>query len=79
MYIRLCAAVAVSALTAVAAMADDAKSNDAQNAHIAYTTGQIDISSACLAEVQKQGGARLCREYGSRPQGRERSSPGAGE
>jgi putative membrane protein len=37
------------ALTSVAAVADDAKPNDAQIAHIAYTAGQIDIKAAQLA------------------------------
>ena len=37
------------ALTSVAAVADDAGPNDAQIAHIAYTTGQIDIKAAKLA------------------------------
>ena len=48
---RLIAAVAgfALALTSVAASADDAKPNDAQIAHIAYTAGQNDINSAKLA------------------------------
>jgi putative membrane protein len=37
------------ALTGVAAQAEDAKPNDAQIAHIAYTAGQIDIKAAQLA------------------------------
>jgi putative membrane protein len=37
------------ALTSVAAVAEDAKPNDAQIAHIAYTAGQIDIKAAKLA------------------------------
>ena len=37
------------ALTSVAAVADDAKPNDAQIAHIAYTAGLIDIKAAQLA------------------------------
>lgn len=37
------------ALTAVAAQAEDAKPNDAEIAHIAYTAGGIDIKAAQLA------------------------------
>jgi putative membrane protein len=37
------------ALTCVIATAEDAKPNDAQIAHIAYTAGQIDIQAAELA------------------------------
>jgi putative membrane protein len=42
-------AATVLALTSVAAVAEDAKPNDAQIAHIAYTAGQIDIKAAQLA------------------------------
>jgi putative membrane protein len=37
------------ALASTATMAEDAKPNDAQIAHIAYTAGQIDIKAAQLA------------------------------
>ena len=37
------------ALTSVAALAGDAKPNDAQIAHIAYTADQMDIDAAKLA------------------------------
>src|SRR6516164_4219385 len=37
------------ALTSVPALAEDAKPNDAQIAHIAYTAGEIDIKAAKLA------------------------------
>lgn len=37
------------ALTAYPALAEDAKPNDAQIAHIAYTAGAIDIKAAQLA------------------------------
>ena len=37
------------ALTSIPALAEDAKPNDAQIAHIAYTAGQIDIKAAELA------------------------------
>src|SRR6516165_2461091 len=48
---RLLATMAGIALafTSVAAAAEDAKPNDAQIAHIAYTAGQIDIKAAQLA------------------------------
>jgi putative membrane protein len=39
----------VLALTSVPALAEDAKPNDAQIAHIAYTAGAIDIKAAQLA------------------------------
>jgi putative membrane protein len=45
----LTAAIAALSLTAAAAAADNAKPNDAQIAHIAYTAGQIDIKAAQLA------------------------------
>ena len=37
------------ALTSVPALAEDARPNDAQIAHIAYTAGEIDIKAAKLA------------------------------
>ena len=43
------AAAAVLTLSFATAMAQDAKPNDAQIAHIAYTAGQIDIKAAELA------------------------------
>ena len=47
---KLVAAAAALALGCCAvALADDAKPNDAQIAHIAYTAGQIDIAAAELA------------------------------
>ena len=69
------------ALTAYPALAEDAKPNDAQIAHIAYTAGAIDIKAAQTGapEVQKQGGARLRGEHGSRPHGGQRSGAGVGE
>src|ERR1700688_3684199 len=42
-------ACAALALTSVAAVAQGAKPNDAQIAHIAYTAGDIDIKAAQLA------------------------------
>ena len=46
---KLAAAAAVFALTCASATAEDAKPNDAQIAHIAYTADQIDINAAELA------------------------------
>jgi putative membrane protein len=46
---RLLAASAALLFGAAAAMAQPAKPNDAQIAHIAYTAGQIDITAAKLA------------------------------
>jgi putative membrane protein len=46
---RLLAASAALLFGAAAAMAQPAKPNDAQIAHIAYTAGQIDIKAAKLA------------------------------
>jgi putative membrane protein len=46
---KLAAAAAVLALTCASATAEDAKPNDAQIAHIAYTADQIDINAAELA------------------------------
>jgi putative membrane protein len=46
---KLAAAAAVLALTCASATAEDAKPNDAQIAHIAYTADQIDIQAAELA------------------------------
>ena len=47
-YIATAAGFAL-ALTAAPALAEDAKPNDAQIAHIAYTAGAIDIKAAQLA------------------------------
>jgi putative membrane protein len=49
MLTRILAASAVLLFGAAAAMAQPAKPNDAQIAHIAYTAGQIDIKAAKLA------------------------------
>ena len=49
MVTRILAASAALLFGAVAAMAQGAKPNDAQIAHIAYTAGQIDIKAAKLA------------------------------
>jgi putative membrane protein len=49
MLFRIIAATTALALSCVVALADDAKPNDAQIAHIAYTAGQIDINTAELA------------------------------
>lgn len=49
MLLRLAAAVAALAVSCSIAAAQDAKPNDAQIAHIAYTAGQIDIKAAELA------------------------------
>jgi putative membrane protein len=51
MPLKFAAAAAVAALTlsCAVATAEDAKPNDAQIAHIAYTAGQIDIKAARLA------------------------------
>lgn len=46
---KLVAAAGALALTCASATAEDAKPNDAQIAHIAYTAGQIDIQAAELA------------------------------
>ena len=46
---KLAAAAAVLALSCASATAEDAKPNDAQIAHIAYTADQIDINAAELA------------------------------
>ena len=46
---KLAAAAAVLALICASATAEDAKPNDAQIAHIAYTADQIDINAAELA------------------------------
>jgi putative membrane protein len=45
----IAAALLAAGVGCVAAMAQDAKPNDAQIAHIAYTAGQIDIKAAKLA------------------------------
>jgi putative membrane protein len=49
MRLTLIAAGSAWALASTATMAEDAKPNDAQIAHIAYTAGQIDIKAAQLA------------------------------
>ena len=49
MRLTLIAAGFAWALASTATMAEDAKPNDAQIAHIAYTAGQIDIKAAQLA------------------------------
>jgi putative membrane protein len=49
MRLTLIAAGFAWALASTATMAEDAKPNDAQIAHIAYTAGQIDIKAAHLA------------------------------
>jgi putative membrane protein len=49
MLLKLTAAAVALALTCAVATAEDAKPNDAQIAHIAYTAGQIDIKTAELA------------------------------
>ncbi len=46
MFVRLSAAIAAMALLSSPALAADAKLNDAQIAHIAYTAGVIDIAAA---------------------------------
>jgi putative membrane protein len=46
---KLVAVAAALALSCAVASAEDAKPNDAQIAHIAYTAGQIDIAAAELA------------------------------
>jgi putative membrane protein len=46
MFVRLSAAIAAVSLLSGAAMAQSAKPNDAQIAHIAYTAGLIDIAAA---------------------------------
>src|SRR5690349_3705255 len=48
------AALAVLALSGAAVMAQGAKPNDAQIAHVAYTAGQIDIKAAELALRKSQ-------------------------
>jgi putative membrane protein len=49
MRLRFASAAAALALSSAIATAEDAKPNDAQIAHIAYTAGQIDIKAAELA------------------------------
>jgi putative membrane protein len=49
MFSKFAAAAGALALTCASASAEDAKPNDAQIAHIAYTAGQIDINAAELA------------------------------
>ena len=49
MRLRFASAAAALALSCAVATAEDAKPNDAQIAHIAYTAGQIDIKAAELA------------------------------
>ena len=46
---KLAAAIAALTLSAAGATAQNAKPNDAEIAHIAYTAGQIDIKAAELA------------------------------
>jgi len=46
MFVRLSAAVAAVSLLSGAALAQGAKPNDAQIAHIAYTAGVIDVAAA---------------------------------
>jgi putative membrane protein len=54
MLLRMTAAAAVLALSGAVALAQSAKPNDAQIAHIAYTAGQIDIKAAELALKKSQ-------------------------
>jgi putative membrane protein len=49
MQARMMAVVTAMALSCTAANAQNAKPNDAQIAHVAYTAGQIDIKAAQLA------------------------------
>ena len=49
MLLKIAAAAAALALSSAVATAEDAKPNDAQIAHIAYTAGLIDIKAAHLA------------------------------
>ena len=49
MQLKFAATAAALALSCAVAAAQDAKPNDAQIAHIAYTAGQIDIKAAELA------------------------------
>jgi putative membrane protein len=49
MQLKLVAAIAALALSCTMATAQDAKPNDAEIAHIAYTARQIDIKAAELA------------------------------
>jgi predicted outer membrane protein len=49
MLLKFTAAAAALALSCAVATAEDAKPNDAQIAHIAYTAGQIDIKAAEVA------------------------------
>jgi putative membrane protein len=49
MFAKLTTALAVTCLLSGAALAQSAKPNDAQIAHIAYTAGQLDIDAAKLA------------------------------
>ena len=49
MLLKFAVAAAALALSCAVSTAEDAKPNDAQIAHIAYTAGQIDIQAAELA------------------------------
>jgi putative membrane protein len=49
MFLKIIAASAALMLGTVAAIAQGAKPNDAQIAHIAYTAGQIDVGAAKVA------------------------------
>ena len=49
MLLKFAAVAAALALSCAVATAEDAKPNDAQIAHIAYTAGQIDIKAAEVA------------------------------
>jgi putative membrane protein len=49
MLLRMTAFLVAAAMSSTLAMAQDAKPNDAQIAHIAYTAGDIDIKTAQVA------------------------------
>jgi len=62
MLLKFAAAAAALALSCAVATAEDAKPNDAQIAHIAYTAGQIDIKAAELA-LQKSKNQEEVRDF----------------
>jgi putative membrane protein len=61
MFAKLTGAVALSFLLAGPALAQSAKPNDAQIAHIAYTAGQIDIDAA--KQALKKVKSKEAREF----------------
>ena len=69
MIIRLSAAIAALSLLTSAALAQGAKPNDPQIAHIAYIAGAIDIAAAkqAIDEGRQQGRQGIRAGHGARP------------